>query len=284
MTTKSPSVCIFVSELAALIGRNRYKSEEEAMITVMNRSSLVHPLSKETKEKEDKLTAVVKHVQTRVSTPAPQATVDKVATQHKINAAVLAEAVKAPETQHLLPASVKAAVQAVQETVKKEALQEAIVQNNVPEKTAAEAVRSKEACDHGTQKEDTTRQLYNQRHRGTARFEQKPVKQTFMTPNGNNYILFGRLDGYDVKEDCVVEYKNRMRRLFEYVPDYELPQLYAYMALTSTKRAKQVEQFGEDTLVHEVRFDEEEWETIRAAMGNAVDKMHTIDQIAWSGI
>jgi hypothetical protein len=268
-----PSVCIFVSEVAALIGRNRYKSSEEAMITVMNRSKLDHPLSKEKQEKEEKLTAVVSHVQACVSTPAPQATVAKVATQHKIDAAVLAEAVKAPETQHL-PAPVKAAVQAVKETVKKEALQAAIVKNNVPEKMAVEAVRSKEACDHGTKNEETTRQLYNQRHHGTARFDQKAVKKTFVTPNGYEYILFGRLDGYE--DDCVVEYKNRMRRLFKHVPDYEMPQLYAYMALTSTKRAKQVEQFGDDTLVHEVRFDEEEWERIHAAMDNVVDKMHNI--------
>lgn len=75
----------------------------------------------------------------------------------------------------------------------------------------------------------------------------------------------------------MVEYKNRMHRLFARVPDYELPQLYVYMALTSSTRAKQVEQWGDDTLVHEVHFDDKEWESILEDVSNAVDEMIRID-------
>lgn len=271
-----PPVCVYASEVAALIGRNRYKSQEETMISVMNRNRLVHPQGKELQEHQQRVAAVVQHVQMREKAPPPSETIDKVATQHKVDAAVLQEAVNAPEA-HPLSAPVQAAVKAVKDAVKKNALQEAVVENNVPEQTATQALLSKEACDHGIRKEEGTERLYVQRHCGTAHHSQQAVKKTFTTQRGNEYVLFGRLDGYDPKDACVVEYKNRMHRLFARVPDYELPQLYVYMALTSSTRAKQVEQWGDDTLVHEVHFDDKEWESILENVSNAVDEMIRID-------
>jgi hypothetical protein len=258
-----------------LVGRNRYKTVHQTMVSVMNRNRLAHPDSKVVKEEEDTVKAVVEHVQVAMSKPAPEATLQEVSALHKVDVALLTEAMQKPEVETSSP--VKAAVEAVLHSVKEDAVQEAVTKHNVTEQVVVKAVRSREACDHGIKQEDTTRDAYNANH-GTSEYEQQPVRGKLVTSKGNSYVLYGKLDGFDMKEQCVVEFKNRMRRLFHSVPDYEYPQLYAYMALTATTLAKQVEQYGDTTAVHDVSFNEDEWSCIRAELDAAVDEMMRIHQ------
>jgi len=260
--------CIFVSEIAALTGRNPYKTADDSMIAAMNRNGLNHPSGRSHKQEAANIKALVDDVE--------QATVrliEKTALTHKTDPLLLAAVIKDPsaEASPLL----KAVAEEVKQAVKTGALQEAIVTHNVPKAVAVKAVQSSVACAHGIEKEDSTRQNYNKRH-GTASFEQQAVKETFITPEGHKYVLYGRLDGYDTDKECVVEYKNRTRRFFRRVPDYEMPQLYAYMALTTTTHAMQIEQFQGDTLAHSVDFSETEWMKIRTELDTVVDEMYRI--------
>ena len=59
-------------------------------------------------------------------------------------------------------------------------------------------------------------------------------------------ILQGKIDGM-INNDTVVESKNRSRRLFYKIPDYEKVQLEAYLYLTQTKKALHIENYNEMT-------------------------------------
>ena len=59
-------------------------------------------------------------------------------------------------------------------------------------------------------------------------------------------ILQGKIDGM-LNNDTVVESKNRARRLFYKIPNYEKVQLEAYLYLTETEKALHIENFNETT-------------------------------------
>ena len=59
-------------------------------------------------------------------------------------------------------------------------------------------------------------------------------------------ILQGKIDGM-IDDNTVVESKNRSRRLFYKIPDYEKVQLEAYLYLTQTKKALHIENFNKMT-------------------------------------
>ena len=72
----------------------------------------------------------------------------------------------------------------------------------------------------------------------------------------------------------VVETKQRQKRLFRCVPDYERPQLLAYMYLSRTEYATQNEDFEGERCEHEVAFDTLEWQAIMDDLHAIVDELH----------
>jgi len=59
-------------------------------------------------------------------------------------------------------------------------------------------------------------------------------------------ILQGKIDGM-IDDDTVVESKNRSRRLFYKIPDYEKVQLEAYLYLTNSSKALHIENYNQMT-------------------------------------
>lgn len=80
---------------------------------------------------------------------------------------------------------------------------------------------------------------------------------------GSHFAVGGRVDG--IRGDRVVEVKNRARRLFRRVPDYEYVQVQAYMqALTASGRpcslTELTQRCGDDASTAEVERDDAFWE------------------------
>ena len=100
-------------------------------------------------------------------------------------------------------------------------------------------------------------------------------KKTMGTVEGIPWILGGRVDGLTPSGD-VVEIKNRMRRLFGSVPDYERVQVLCYCHLLDAKKAYLIEKTQTDHGVHEIQFDADEFEQIRKDLEAFVRDMLTM--------
>ena len=72
-------------------------------------------------------------------------------------------------------------------------------------------------------------------------------------------IIRGKCDG-EIKDECIVETKNRSKRLFNMIPDYEKVQLNAYMFMTGKEKALHIECYNEEQNSVEYDFDKLFWE------------------------
>ena len=63
-----------------------------------------------------------------------------------------------------------------------------------------------------------------------------------------------------MNNEYVVETKNRTRRLFNMIPDYEKVQLNAYMFMTGKKKAIHIECYNDQQNQTEYGFDKLFWE------------------------
>ena len=135
-------------------------------------------------------------------------------------------------------------------------------------------IEGRVACSVGTRLENANVQTYEVERKVRVTRKQLRVSRTLPTPGGREYTLRGRLDGYSEEDRCVEEFKNRKRRLFGMIPGYEQPQLYVYMTLTDSVRARQIETFGDAQNVHNLDFDDDVWVCLMGELGDAVDRMY----------
>ena len=63
-------------------------------------------------------------------------------------------------------------------------------------------------------------------------------EKTITTTSDYTVVIRAKVDGIDRENDCLIEHKNRVRRLFEEIPDYEKVQLEIYMRLTGLSSCK----------------------------------------------
>ena len=72
------------------------------------------------------------------------------------------------------------------------------------------------------------------------------------------FIICGQTDRIEYNEDgskVLIEIKNRMNRLFKYVPKYELVQIQIYLRLIGLENAKLVEQYKDTIYTHMIKID-----------------------------
>lgn len=100
-----------------------------------------------------------------------------------------------------------------------------------------------------------------QKSTGQLVIEQNARRFTKSIGKCRNYdiMLVGKVDGMLQSTGEVVEVKERRKRLFGRVVDYEKVQLHAYMFLTSTSRIMLRERFDSDSREYWVDFDTEFW-------------------------
>jgi len=72
-----------------------------------------------------------------------------------------------------------------------------------------------------------------------------------------NIIIRGKIDG--MNDEYVVETKNRTKRLFNMIPDYEKVQLNAYMFMTDKEKSLHIECYNETQNSTEYPLDELFW-------------------------
>ena len=93
----------------------------------------------------------------------------------------------------------------------------------------------------------------------TDRNSQMYEKLLYSDPDGKyQVILRGTVDG--MNDEYVVETKNRTRRLFNKIPEYEKVQLNAYMFMTGKEKAIHIECYNDQQNQTEYGFDKLFWE------------------------
>jgi len=205
------------------------------------------------------------HVSTHAIAAANQATIKAA----QIKASVLErddQTAKAAE-EHAVAMTAKAKVAA---TVAVEACKEAEQEWPSPTEVVAD-LKSQTSCYHGIAKE--SEDLY---HFDAVGDMGGMMQLHRTTSEGTPYIIAGKIDGRKTNPDgseTIVECKRRMKRHMNRVPTYEMPQLQAYMAMTDTLHAVQLETYDGVQKVHEVEFDDVYWNELMNQVDGAVDRL-----------
>ena len=85
-------------------------------------------------------------------------------------------------------------------------------------------------------------------------------------PNDINLLLCGKVDG--IEDEYIIEVKNRRNRLFMCIPIYEQIQIECYLRLTGLKKAKLIENYNNTQNIIEYYSDDELWEEILYKLKN----------------
>jgi len=74
----------------------------------------------------------------------------------------------------------------------------------------------------------------------------------------------------------LVEIKNRTKRLFRKVPDYEYIQVQTYLQMLNLERARLVEQFNSQVLSHDIERDDEFWKNVLKCLESFCQQLYTM--------
>ena len=271
-------ITINASEIAALVGKNPYKDPEEAIQDLLNRNVHKTPdtetqrtleICKDDKDAQrlhQEMVARARHTKSseeaaRVKTEYHQkiegvekSRVAQIGQEHDQSVKKIDEEFE-KKTREACTRGQKIQVQAE----KADAIIE--VQSQVLKKTHEVQSQMTHMKNVGTRKTNTS---FGTRHEGDV--GEMYHKQTGLRIEKDNarkfwefmpgFGIVGRFDGFN-EEGTLVEIKNRMRRLFGTVVEYEKVQVHVYMAMSRKTQAQLVERYQDQIMVHEVEFDQQ---------------------------
>lgn len=91
----------------------------------------------------------------------------------------------------------------------------------------------------------------------------------------------GKVDG--ITDGKLVEVKKRKNKLFKHVPDYELIQVQTYLEMFDIQSCIFVEEYKNDSFIHNIERDNKKWENIKSELinhGNSfVDMLNNKDKM-----
>lgn len=224
-------VILKASNVAAMVGRHRYKPRQEVMDELWKKYA---PTKFTGKTKEDKATEVL-----TLSDNAKNA----------IENALKIEAKDSTQVQ----------------TVFNEAKAKINFDSKLNSEQKAELVehlRSKVYTTHGTRSEDKTSDKVEADEGSRLVRDDKFHQFEVCTIDDVKYVVMGKVDRIEERPDgskVLVEIKNRTNRLFRSVPEYEFIQIQVYLQMLGLVHARLIEQYNNQVLSHDVTRDEEMW-------------------------
>ena len=103
----------------------------------------------------------------------------------------------------------------------------------------------------GTRHEDSVSDMYHEKT--GVKIQKDNARKTLEFMPG--FQIVGRFDGFN-EEGTLIEIKNRMKRLFGKVPEYENVQVQVYMKMAGVNHAQLVERYTDKIMIHEVGVDD----------------------------
>lgn len=128
--------------------------------------------------------------------------------------------------------------------------------------TVIEHVRSQVYTTHGTRAEDRTSDKIEGDEKTRLVRDDTFWSWDICAIDGVKFVISGRIDRIEERPDgsrVLVEIKNRTNRLFRRVPEYEFIQIQVYLQMLGLVHARLVEQYNNQVLSHDVDRDEETW-------------------------
>ena len=126
-----------------------------------------------------------------------------------------------------------------------------------------EHVKSQVYTSHGIRAESKTADLIEEKEGVSLQVDNKLYNYQLCIIDGTRYQISGKVDRIEQVEDDIVliEIKNRMKKLFFRVPDYEFIQVQTYMQIVplNIKRTKLIEQYQRETNTIIVERDDMLW-------------------------
>lgn len=258
---------INASEVAALVGKNPYKSQDEAIQDCWNRNKKGLPpleimrAKKVCRKNKDVDAAYSKMIEDIKKTETNADVIEKKAEfSEKIKTIMVGKVdeeitnVKESFEQDLMYAKNESDKKDIQKLYDQrmqnlnQKRSEAVEEAQQVEKVAI----SKFNTNYGTRKESNVGASYAEVTGMTV--EKTNKRHTWDIHPG--FEVVGKFDGF-ADDGTLVEIKNRMRRLFGVVKEYENVQVHIYMKMANVTNAHLVEKFEDKIMVHDVYYDDD---------------------------
>ena len=238
-------IVLVASELAIITGHNKYEKIQKAIDTVLNRSKIVKKYIPKSKV-EEKLLALSEN---EIVVIKKELNLEGNATLKQVENMI---------KQQVMTKSLNENISENESRVKADEVLKAMPTLN---KCLEGSVKQDLRMRRGNIKEDRNLDKTQQKRNITidSRNAQMYEKELYVDPGKRfNVILRGKIDG--MNDEYVVETKNRTKRLFNMIPDYEKVQLNAYMFMTGKEKALHIECYNEEQNSVEYDFDKLFWD------------------------
>lgn len=128
-----------------------------------------------------------------------------------------------------------------------------------------EHLRSKIYTTHGTRSEDQTADKVQADENVRLVRDNSFYNYDVCEMEDARFVITGKIDRIEEHEDgtrTLVEIKNRTNRLFNKVVEYEMVQVQVYLQMLGLVRARLVEQYNTQVKSHDVTRDDEMWDDV----------------------
>jgi hypothetical protein len=249
------AVYIYASEVAACVGKHPYKAQTEAFMNVLRRMDpkacdrAARDMPEDDATVLQRVLETAPHVRQEIQTTAKNTT-----------------------DRHDVEQAVRACVQKVEE--------ESSAGLSPAEKDSVErAIRSTVQTNVGTVREGGVLAAVNRASDLVFVQDQKLYKKCLGRHKDRDWFVCGRVDGMSADGTVVLEIKNRMRRLFGRVVEYERIQMLCYQMMCSVQNGVLVEALGDDQLMtHPIEWDPAEWDDICEGLRSfAIDVIEALE-------
>jgi len=216
------------SELAIITGHNKYETKQKVIDKVLNRSGIVKKYIPKSKVEESLLSLPVNEL----NNIKKELNLDENSTIKDVEKVINREMSKTLSSN-------------ISENESREKADKVL--KNIPtlkflETSVKQDIRMKRGNIKENSNLDKTQAKNNIviRERNSKMYEQ----ELYNDLEGKfNIVIKGKVDG--MNEDIVVETKNRTKRLFNLIPEYEKVQLNSYMFLTNKEKSLHIECYNE---------------------------------------
>ena len=241
--TDMTTIKLAATELAIITGHNKYETKQKVIDKVLNRSGIVKKYIPKSKVEESLLSLP----ENELNSIKKQLKLDENSTIKDVEKVV----------NRVMNKSLSSNISENESREKADEVLKDIPTLKCLESSVKQDIRMKRGNIKENSNLDKTQAKRNIviKERNSKMYE----RELYNDPEGQfNIVIKGKVDG--MNEDYVVETKNRTRRLFNLIPDYEKVQLNAYMFLTDKLKSLHIECYNETQNSTEYHVDTLFWE------------------------
>ena len=238
-------ICIYASDLAVITGHNTYQTLDELMYKLWERNFRSDYM--------ECITSIQSEGQ-EVVQETKQDYIQRITKEYNIEDAekMMEECLKAADVKEL------------------ETKQQKILTSlkDIPKherKLLKECIKSETNTNFGTRNENIGLNEYKNQTGENVKQLDRFFKKSLYKTKRHLWSLGGRIDGINETEDTIIEIKNRVKRLFYNLRDYEKIQVYAYMYILNVNDSRLVECYKEgktcDINIIDIPYEISYWKT-----------------------